>query len=422
MLKERIANTAKMLKYYLKHINWTKRKQIALIILIISVFFFIFLLSRGNSGDAATFTVQSQKYEEKIVAVGQLQLAKETTLISEVSGEILTIGAEEGDIISADSIIISINDSDQNFQLEQKKASYVNAEASYQYLVDFDYASAKQELVSQTSKKEQTQKSYESAGSLYQEGALSQIDFLEYKSDYEAALAAWNTARLKVQSLEEGGSLRSSAGAQLQSAKTSYEGALNDQKKYQITVPWNSVLLKTYVSEHDYIQPGEPLAEIGQAGSYHVITELDEKYFPYLEKGMKAMISLGDSGNRNGAEGIVDVISPKINNETGTFEVTIAIPAEFRYQASDLTVNVEIMVIEKKNAIVIPEDYLIEGDSYVYLYQNGKAVKAEVKYENGLSSKLLITEGLKDGDIIIMPDAPIQDGNTVKINKGDGAS
>jgi len=406
----------------INHRNWTKEKQFAVIVLIIAVFFIIFLLSRGNGDDAEVITIQSQTYEEKIVAVGQLQLVNETTLISEVSGEVLSVGAEEGDVILADSIIILISDSDQNFQLEQKKSAYENAKAEYQHLVDFNYASAKQDLISQASQKEQAQKSYEAAVSLYREGALSQIDFMEYKSNYDAALAAWNTARLKVQSFEEGGSLRSSAGAQLQSAKTSYESALNDQNKYQITVPWNSVLLKTYVSEHDYIQPGEALADIGEAGSYHVITELDEKYFPYLEKDRKAMIFLGDSGKSNGIEGIIDVISPKINEETGTFEVKIAIPDEFKYQASNLTVNIEIMIIEKENAIVIPEEYLMNGESSVYLYQNGNAVKTEIEYEAGLSSNILITDGLKEGDVIIMPGASIQDGKAVKINKGVEAS
>jgi len=422
MVRDSLVSTAQRVQKYMKHINWTKGKQITAIILIIAVTFVVFLLSRGTRDEVEAITVQSQEYEEKIVAVGQLQLANETTLISEVSGEILSIGAEEGDVLLADSIMISINDSDQNFQLEQKKASFENAAAEYQQLVDFDYASAKQELISQTSKKEKAQKSYEAAGSLYREGALSQIDFMEYKSDYEAALAAWNTAKLKVQSLEEGGALRSSASAQLLSAKSSYESALNDQKKYQITVPWNSVLLKIYVSEHDYIQPGKALADIGKEGSYHVVAELDEKYFRYLEKGMKAMISLGDSGKSNSVEGSVDVISPKINDETGTFEVKLAISDEFRYGASDLTVNVEIMLIEKENAIAIPFDYLIDGEPYVYVYQNGKAVKTGIEYEAGPSSNLLITDGLLEGDIIIMPGPSIQDGKSVKINKGVEAS
>jgi len=422
MVKEKFAISIQRAQNYIRSIHWTKRKRIALILLIIAIIAALFLLSRDKNYDAETITVQMQNYEEKIVAVGQLQLARETSLISEVSGEIQSIIAEDGDVISADSIIISINGSDQNFQLEQKKANYGNVDAQYKNLVEFDYATAKEDLASLNSKKELAQKSYEAGISLYTEGALSQIDYLEYKSDYEAALAAWNTAKLKVQSLSEGGSLRNSAYSQLQSAQSSYESALSDQKKYQITVPWDSILLKTYVYENDYVQPGDILADIGEAGRYHVIAELDEKYFPYLSEGMKALISLGNSGKSDVAEGTVDVITPKINRDTGTFEVKIALPATFPYQASDLTVNVEIIIMEKANAIIIPDQYLIEQESSVYLLKNGKAFRTSVKYEAGPSSNLMITDGLEEGDIIIMPGASIQDGKAVKIGKGVGAS
>lgn len=251
---------------------------------------------------------------------------------------------------------------------------------------------------------------------------MSQSDYLKYKADYEAATAAWNTAKLKVRSLEEGGALRSSVYAQLQSAQASYESALNDQQKYQITAPWTTVLLKTYIKEHDYVQPGDQLADIGEAGSYHVVSDLDEKYYPYLSKGMKATISVGDSGKNDGVEGSVDVISPKINSDTGTFGVKISIPEDFPYLASDLTVNVEIVISEKENAIVIPSQYLIDGDSDVYLYRNGKAVRTGIQYETGPSSKLLVTEGLKEGDIVIKPNSSVQDGEAVKIGKGVGDS
>lgn len=367
-------------------------------------------------------TIKLQKYEEKIVAAGQLQLAKETTLIAEVSGEVQAIGAEEGDVVSAGSIIISINDSDRGFQLEQKKAGYENADAQYQHLLGFDYAAAKDDLTGKASRRDKAKKAYDAAVELYGQGAMSQIDYLEYKADYEAAQADWNAAKLKVASLEEGGALRSSSYAQMQSAKASYESALNDQKKYQIAAPWDTVLLNTYVNEHDYVRQGDRLADIGEAGSFHVVTELDEKYFPFLSKGMKSMIFTGDPGKSEGMEGMIDVISPQINSDTGTFKVMIGLPDKFPYLASDLTVNVEILLREKDNAVVIPESYLISGESSVYLYQSGKAKKIHIEYEAGPSSNLMVTAGLKEGDVIVKPNPSVQDGKSVKINKGVGAS
>ena len=403
-------------------INWTKRKILTAFGSAILLVFVLFFLFRGEGSEAETIKIKKQNYEEKIVAVGQLQLARETTLIAEVSGEIETIGAKEGDIIPEESVIISIDDSDQAFQMKQKKATYDNASAEYQNLVDFDYASARGEMISQAAKKEQAQKSYYSAEKLYQEGVMSQIDYLEYKADYEAADAAWNTSRLRLAALDEGGSLRAAAYSKLKSAQLAYESAVNDQNKYNIAVPWNSILLKTYVNEHDYVRQGDPLADVGEAGSYHVVTELDEKYFPYLFEGLKAVVFLGDSEEGKRAEGFVDVISHKINDETGTFAVKVALPEAFPYQASDLTVNVEINISQKEDAIVIPKEYLIERESAVYLLNGGKAFKTKVQFEYGPSTRVLIIKGLAEGDTIIRPEPGIEDGEVVKAGKGVEAS
>lgn len=404
--------------------EWLKKKRITLVLsalAAVAVLFIYFSVS-GDIGEADALKIQLQPYTEKIIAVGQLQPARETTLVSEVSGEIQSIGAGEGDVVSEGSVLISINDSDQDFQLEQKKANYENADAEYRHLIDFDFQAAKEDLTGQTTRKEQALVSYEAAVKLYAEGAMSQVDFLEYKSDYETALAAWNTARLKVESLSEGGALRNSAYARLQSARSSYEGALSDQTNYRIAVPWNSVLLKLYVSEYDSVRPGDSLADIGEAGSYHVVTELDEKYYPYLSEGMMAVITLDGQESHKGAEGVVKVITPKINSETGTFEVKIALTDEFPFQASDLTVHVEIITREEEDAVVIPEQFLVERQSVVYLYQNGKAVETPIKFESGASSNLLVIDGLKEGDIIVRPDAGLQDGKAVKIREGEEAS
>ncbi len=409
-------------KEKINKIHWTKKKVLAIAFALLVLVFVFFLLEKNNSDGAESMTIQLQKYDERIVAVGQLQLTKETTLVSEISGEVIAVAAKEGDTVSAGAIIITIADLDRDYQLEQKKADYLDADAQYKHLIEYDYIAAKEDLNRLAYQKEQEQKSYDAAASLYAEGALSESEYLEYQSSYKAIVAQWNTAKLKVQALAEGGTLRTSAYSQMQSAQAIYDSALKDGEKYTISAPWNSVLLKAYVSQHDYVQPGDALADIGEAGNYHVVTELDEKYFPYLIKGMKATISLGDGGNGGDAEGSVDVITPKINEETGTFQVLISLPKEFPYQASDLTVNVEIQIEEKEDAVVIPQQYVIAKESSVYLYQNGKAVKTEIQYESGISSDVLVKEGLNEGDVIIRPGVGIEDGKTLEISKGDGAS
>lgn len=398
-----------------------KKALIAILILLILIVALLVSINVAKSGTLEAMTLASQDYEEKIVAVGLLQLEQETSLTAEVSGVVEVVNGKEGDLFPAGSVIIQIDDKDQGFSLEEKQASYLDAEAQYSHLVEFDYQAAKEELNRLTSVKDQAKKTYDDAKQLYEEGAISQSAYTEQKLNYEAALAQWNTAKLNLQALSEGGALRSGAQSRVQSAKATYERALDSNSNYQITVPWDSVLLQSYVEPQDYVQAGQVLADIGQQGGYYVNTELDEKYFPYIRVGLPALISIGE--DRVGmVEGNIDIVSRKIDETTGTFKVRIAMPEEFPFQASNLTVNIELLLQSKQNALVVPNEYLLYGeDTSVFLYQNGKAVLTPVEVSVGPSAKAVITKGLEDGDVLIKPVSDLQDGDQVKISKGDAS-
>jgi len=402
-----------------------KKKIIAAAAASILILCLIFIIGGGREDNETEYIkIQTREYEEKVVESGQLKLARETTLIAGVSATVKELAISEGDAISAGSILIKLDDSDQVFQVEQKRASYLDANARYNQIVNYEYNAAKDELNRLTSVKEQAMDFYQDAQVLYNEGALSQNDLSKAKTAYDTAAAQWNTANLRVAALANGGAQRVSAYEQLQSAKAIYNSAVKEASDYLISVPWDSVLLKAHAQPADHVQPGDPLADIGEAGSYFVSVEIDEKYFPYVMKGKtKALIFVGDD-KENGMEGIVTGVTPKINKDTGTFELKISVPDEFPYQASDLTVNAEIILKQLDDAIAIPSQYLTENNSEnktaedvaVYVFVNGKVQLREIKILRGPSSLVLVTEGLSDGDIIVKPFSGIKDGDAVKLS------
>ena len=396
--------------------NWTTKKKMIAAAVLACVAIVAFALSIGSFGGQESFTVAAQKYTEKIVATGLLQLAKETKLVSEVSGIVKTIEIKDGDTVPAGAVILAIDSSDLEYELRQKEASYLDEKAQYDNIVDYEYKAAAADQKRMETAMKKAEADWKAAEILYKEGAISSSERLEVQSAYDASVAEWKKASLKADSLREGGSQRSSAQSQVMNAQSAYESKLEELKKYTITAPWDAILLKTYVKEQQYINPGEVLAEIGEAGSSYVAAELDEKYFPYLFKGMKVEIDLGDSLLPT-AVGAISVISPKINENTGTFSIQVDLPEDFPFQASDLTVNLEILISEDAEALLIPLEYLVEGEDSVYLYQNGKAVKTKIDYRLGLSGKVVVAEGLKEGDILIKPDNSLKDGKAVRIKK-----
>lgn len=403
-----------------------KKKILVASIALVGILSIIFIIGGRQSNSEAEFMeIQLQDYEEKVVEAGQLKLARETTLVARVSGTVEELAIEEGENISAGSILIKLDNSDQVFQVEQKKANYLDANARYSQIVGYEYNAAKEDLNRLASIKAQALDSYQDAQILYNEGAISQYDLNQTQIAYNTATAQWNTANLKVAALAAGGPQRISAYEQMQAAKSIYNSAAEQASDYMISVPWDSVLLKSYVQTADHVQPGDPLADIGEAGSYYVTAEIDEKYFQYIKKEItKALVYVGDNRG-NGLEGTVIGVTPKINKDTGTFELKIGIPEDFPYQASDLSVNIEIMLKQQKQAISIPSQYLAEDISgnndetvaAVYIFENGKVMLKEIKIQRRPSSAVLVTEGLTQGDIIVKPFSGIKDGESVKLDR-----
>ncbi len=98
-----------------------KRALIGSIIALALIVLLPVSISLAKSGTLEAMTLTTQEYEEKIVAVGLLQLEQETSITAEVSGVVQSVNGQEGDVFLAGSVILQIDDKDQGFSLEENK-------------------------------------------------------------------------------------------------------------------------------------------------------------------------------------------------------------------------------------------------------------------------------------------------------------
>lgn len=380
-----------------------KRKYIAAAGISLLVIAAVFVFGRGSAADKS-FKVTARDYSETVVASGVLRLEEETDLVAEVSGSVESLSAQDGDVVSGGAILISVESQDNPLDLGAAQAVYENAQARYDQLVSVDYPAAESALSYQNSLKEQAAKEYRDAQILYSEGAISQNDLNLKQIQLDSTHSQWSAAALRLSSLGEGGAQRLSALADLDAAQAQYEKAEARAGKYDIAVPWDAVLLQSYVSPSDRVEPGQVLARIGKKGGYYVNTELDEKYFPYISKEKEVRISVGD-GRMGEMRGWIVRITPAINTGTGTFEVRIAIPENFPYQASGLSVNIDIVLLQVSDALIVPAAYIASeaGKDYVLLQNGASAERKEVEVLRGAGSDVVVVDGLEEGRTILLP-------------------
>lgn len=141
-----------------------------------------------------------------------------------------------------------------------------------------------------------------------------------------------------------------------------------------------------------------PIAVIGGVSDFIIELQVDEYDIEKIKYGQKIHLSM-DSYKKRIFEATVVRILPYMNERTRSFTVearfTSAPPALF----PNLTVEANILIQAKDNAVTIPVDYLL-NDSTVIVSGN-----QERKVTTGLKDyrKVEITSGLSPADEIIKP-------------------
>jgi membrane fusion protein, multidrug efflux system len=77
-------------------------------------------------------TVRQQTFEMKLAYFAMLSGVKESTKSAVIGGKIERINARVGDPVTANQVVVELDQSSPGFQYEQAKAAYENAEKTYQ--------------------------------------------------------------------------------------------------------------------------------------------------------------------------------------------------------------------------------------------------------------------------------------------------
>ena len=110
------------------------------------------------------------------------------------------------------------------------------------------------------------------------------------------------------------------------------------------------------------------------------------------------MVAL-DSYKNQTFEAVVDKIYPIMNERSRTFKIEAHFVAPPQKLYPNLTVEANIIIQTKENAIVIPKNYVID-EEYVFITKDEKR-----KIKIGLSNyeKIEVLDGLKAGETIYNP-------------------
>ena len=314
-----------------------------------------------------TLTAKKEIFNHYLELQGDVSTKQNVLIYPEMAGTLQRVYVKEGDRVSKGQVLATIDDGGMSSQLNQLKTQASLAKTTFE----------RQER-------------------LWNQNIGSEIQYLQAKTNYEAAE-----------------NMVSQAQSQL--------------GKSTIRAPFSGIIDNVIKDQGTVVAPGQgsEVFRIVNLSDMYIEVEVPEAYLGNVTKGKEALVYfpiLGDS--------VVTKIRETgnfINPSNRSFEAEIPVPNKEGKIKPNLSAKVNINDYTSEDAILIPTSIISEnadGEQYVFVADepnaDGESVVKRTIITTGKTqdAAIEVLTGLNDGDHIIKEGArSVKDGQKVKIKK-----
>lgn len=285
--------------------------------------------------------VEPQTFENKIFSTGTLLANEDVEIRSEISGKIVELSIEEGQLVEKGDLLIKTNDSELQAQLKQAEYRINLAEV-----------------------RERRQKQ------LLERGGISQ-------EQYDATLNELNVLKAE----------RDLIKAQID--------------KTEIYAPFDGVVGLRNVSNGSYITPTTQIATFQSINPIKVEFSIPERYAGVVQQGNR--LNFNVQGQEDDFEAQIYAIEPRINTQTRTLTMRALADNPEGNLLPGAFANIELVLEEIEDALMIPAISVIpelEGQK-VFMLKDGVVQDQSISTGIRTESTVQVTEGLAPGDTVL---------------------
>ena len=366
-----------------------------------------------------TAAVETGDLSSQSTYIGTISAEGTASVIAQVSGTVEEIAVSVGDTVEAGTLLCRFDDESARIALQSAQESYQSALAGYGGTEDGSLTVLEEQV-------RLAQDNYEDTQALFEIGAASQAEvdqayqtLLSAQAGLESARAALSAAQAGVEQAQAGAE---SARAGVDSAQVGISSAEYQLSLYNLTTPISGVVEAVNVTENNFTSAGTAAFVISNGNNKTVTFYVTEQVRKGLELGQPVTVAY----NGNSYTGAITEISGVVDAAVGQFEVEAVIDGA-QDLPDGLAVELTTTAYQADDALLIPSDalYFENGEAYVYLMQDGAAVRANVEIGLYTADTIAVTGGLSQGDqVIVSWSASLRDGAPVRLAEAaeDGAA
>jgi RND family efflux transporter MFP subunit len=184
--------------------------------------------------------------------------------------------------------------------------------------------------------------------------------------------------------------------------------------RYTVRAPQAGTVMERHFDPGQLVDPSVALFVLADLTDLIVRTDVDEAFATQITPGLPVILQL--VGSSETQTGTVSFVSPRVDAATGGLAIRIDFDAPVNAPVG-LTVTANIIVAEEDAAMTAPRSAIVATatGSSVFLAVDGVARATPVTVIDWPSDRLIVTEGLTAGDVLITAAAGVSDGAAIRV-------
>ena len=221
------------------------------------------------------------------------------------------------------------------------------------------------------------------------------VSLSEAQSNLSRMQLLYSSGDLSDQEYEQYSNSVKTASLQYESAKIAYE----KQVEYStVKATISGKIEDCSIEVHDRITQSQELCVISGEGKNRVSFYVTQRMMKNLSVGDKIEIEK----NSSTYDAYISEVSSMVDSETGLFKVKAQMD-DTEEIAAGSTVKLKLVTDHVENSMLVPIDaiYYSNGNAYVYVYQDGIAVRTQVEVGLEDTEYAQIVSGLSGNELVV---------------------
>ena len=322
---------------------------------------------------ATVLKLAPQAFPLTVPITGTLVASTRVDVKAEITGRVVRFDKKEGDRVAAGETVAWVNEENYTLAVRQADGGVQVAQAALERARVLE-AHSRAEL--------------ERAQNLLSSGGITD-------KDLQAARVAGQEARAQVGLLD----------AQLEQARAAAAVARKHLRDCQIKSPVAGEIQRKFINAGAYVEPPTPVFSLVDNSLLDLETPVPAADLASVARGRRVAFRVNSYPGES-FEGSVEEVNPAVETDSRAARVRIRVVNRGGRLKAGMFAQGEIVAGTRAGAIVVPAAAVYRDDrsakqSAVFVLENGRAVRRQVRIGAERETDLEIIEGLKPGDALV---------------------